>query len=583
MVEQKLTKEQEAEFGKWKGTIERTPKYYGTTADLKVNGVPIYLWEKLAEVCEPVKRALEGGDKKVEGYVNPPEENSVDDFLIIKYNKKGEEISKSVDIDKVAEHIENEHEVRTITGLREETLELYSGGVWSVKGRGIIKSAIERLLGSYSKNNIVSEVLEKIKRRTEIAREEADDIPNYKRALENGVLDLEDSENIKFIPHDKKYNFRHKFPIKYDPKAKCPVTMKFMKETFYEEDLISIEEWFGFHLQRRYSFKTAVIIHGPKDTGKTVLLNLLTIFLGGNVSGLSLQEISRAKPFDLMTLKDKDANIHDDLSSSDMQSVGGFKKAIGDGFIDGEMKFGDKDRFRNTAKNTNACNTIPSAGEDIDDEAYYGRIKLFPLDNVIPKEKQDGKLLDKMTTPEELSGLLNWAIEGYERLIKNNCFSNEKTPEETKFIMVQNGNSLSKFANEVLIQADGEKVDKEEMYQVYCKWCSEHKPKLSPDSKDKIGKTLTKFASFTQASSTGKVRYWLNVKLTDTYDTFLKNIRVDFDKGKGSDKNNIYGFSKPVIAVNKIIQKIPKFTDEEIKESGLDYDEVRKIEEDFTQ
>lgn len=503
----------------------------------------------------------------------------LDNFLIIeRYSKgesKGEVKDKKVNIDAVAKYIENKFDVRTIFGIKEETLEVYEEGIWSTTGKGIIKSEIERLLGVYSKNNIVSEILEKIKRRTEVSREETENVPDYKRCVQDGVLDLEDIDDIKLLPHSKEYNFRTKFPMKYNPSADCPKIKKFISETFYEEDIPKVQEWFGMHLPRKYTFKKASVFHGPKDTGKTVVLNLLTRFVGENVSGLSLQEISQGKPFDLLALKDKDANICDDLSSADMKAVGGFKMAVGDGYITGEYKFGDKVRWRNTAKDTNACNKIPSPGEDIDDEAYYGRILLFPIENVVPKEKMNKNLLDELTTPEELSGLLNWAIEGYKRLVKQNGFTNDKTPEETKFLMVQNGNSLARFASEVLTQADGKKVDKEEMYQVYCKWCMNHKPQLSPDSKDKIGKTLTKFAPYTQASSNGKERYWLNVKINDSYYIFQNNMSI-LQKVDNDVKNNIYNFSGPVIAVSK---KEPKFTPEEIALAGYNEEELPDIQE----
>jgi len=481
---------------------------------------------------------------------------SVKDFLYSKgISKKTGKEEFAVDIDKVADYIQHRFEVRTIYGLKEETIELYEDGIWSVTGKGVIKAEIEYILKKYSKNNAVSEILEKVKRRSEVTREEADNIPDYKRCVEDGVLDIEDVNNIKLLPHSKEYNFRHKFPMKYNPIAKCPNNLKFINEAFYKEDVPVVQEWIGFHLPRKYCFKNAVVIHGPKNTSKTVFVNLLTSFVGNNVSGLSLQEISGGKAFDLLALKDKDANIYDDLSSSDMDNVGGFKMAVGDGWISGEQKFGDKIRFRNTAKDTNTCNDIPSPKNDIDDMAYYERITLLPMDNVIEKENRDKDLIEKLTTPEELSGLLNWAIEGWKRLVTQNEFSNYKTPEETKSIMIKKGNSLAKFASEVLIHEDGQKVEKDVMYKIYCKWCMDHKPQLSPDTKDKIGKTLTRFAPYTQASSTGKIRYWSNVKVTDTYDTFSKSISDYNDsikEDKNDDKNNIYKFQKGVIPVSKI-------------------------------
>ena len=455
------------------------------------------------------------------------QDENIRNFLNIIRDDSGKIKSTKVDVDKVAKYIEDKFDIRTIFGIKEETIEIYDDGIWIVKGKGKIQAEIERLLNIWCTNTVVREILEKIKRRTEISREETDDIPWFKRCVANGVLDLNDCNNITFLKHDKRYNFRSKFPMVYNPKAKCEKIENFLKETFYEEDILTVQEWIGLHLVRRYLFKKAALFHGPKNTGKTVFLNLMTTFLGGNISGLSLQEISNGKAFDLLALKDKDGNICDDLSSADMKQVGGFKKATGDGFIDGEMKFGDKCRFRNTAKDTNSCNQIPNPGKDIDDEAYYERMLLIPVDNTVPKEKQNKQLIDELTSSEELSGMLNWAIEGYKRLVKNNQFTNEKTPEETKFLMLQNGNSLAEFSNTTLVQEDGSRVTKEQLYNSYCNWCRNHKPQLSPDSKEKIGRSLTKFAPYAQATSNGSKRYWLNVRIKSLDETYGEDTKSD--------------------------------------------------------
>ncbi len=500
--------------------------------------------------------------------VEPVEDlEDISNFLTIVYNEKtGEEKSRSVNIDVVAEYIENKFDVRTIYGLKEETIEVYDGGIWTVKGKGVIKAEIERLLETYSKNNVVLEILEKIKRRTEISREETEKIPNHKRALRNGVLDFEDVENIKLLPHNKKYNFRTKWDIDYKPEAKCDKYKELVEKVLDEDEILKFQEWNALHIARKYVKKKFAIYHGPKDTSKTVMMNHLTIVLNGNVSGLTLQDIARGKPFDLLVLKDKDANICDDLSSSDMKAIGGVKKSVGDGYIDGEMKFGDKIRFPNTAKQTYACNKIPNPGEDIDDEAYYGRIILFAFENVVNEDDQDPELTEKITTEGEKSGWLNWAIEGYKRLMKNNKFTRDLSPEETKYFMIKNGNSLAEFSTDVLEEQPKEKISKDDLYKIYCKWCSEHKPKLSPETKEKIGRNLTKFLPLVQASSNGKERYWLNVKINDTYDTLQNTISNIRKESISDNENSIYGFSDSVISVIKD----KEFTEEEYKQAGYD-------------
>lgn len=525
----------------------------------------------LTERLNAVKETYFKDEEEIKGVSGLKEQEIIletESFLIPKFDKKGEFLNYVVNIDKVAEFIENKYQIRTIFGIKEETIEVYDKGIWSVKGRGVIKAEIEILLGVNSKNHVVQEILEKIKRRTEISREEADEVPDYKRCLENGVLDLEDVNDIKIIPHSKEYNFRTKFPITYNPEANCPEIIKFMNETFDEDDLLKIQEWFGFHLPRRYFKKKFAIIYGEKHTGKTIVLNLLTKFVGGNVSGLSLQEISKGKPFDLLSLKDKDANIHDDLNSQDMRSVGGIKKSVGDGFIDGEMKFGDRCKFRNTAKQTYSCNKIPASSEDIDDDAYYDRILLFLLEHIVPKNEQDDNLLDKLTTPEELSGLLNWAIEGYKRIVKQNGFSNEKEPEEIKFLMIKGGNSLAEFSSEVLQEEAGAKITKDDLYKVYCQWCLEHKPKLSPISKEKIGRKLITLNPYVQSSKSGNDRYWLNLNLKGTWDTFKKNMSNYSESSINSNNSIIYNKNDTKIDTyifSRTVPTVPFLTDKQDK------------------
>ena len=435
-----------------------------------------------------------------------------EDFLIININTKGK-ITKRVNIQRVANYLINKYDIKTVYGLKEESIYIYQEGIWNKIGKGFIKSEIENLLFVYATNNVVNEVFEKVKRITETSREEFDEVPEYKRCFINGVLDIENVDDIKFLPHSKDYNFKTKFPIKYNPESKCPKILKFINDTFYPDDISQVQEWFGHHLPKRYLFKKAVIVHGPKNTGKSVFLNLLTAFVGrNNITDISLQKISMGRSFDLLFLKDMFANIHDDLSSKDLSDGGGFKMAVGDGYIAGEEKFGDLHRFRNSAKMTFACNIIPPV-KDINDDAYYDRWLPWKLDNIVLQNERNNKLITELTTEEEMSGLLNWALEGYFNLIKRNCFLNEKDSEEVKSLMVQHGNPLAKFVSECLEESPGSKITKDEMYNQYCHFCLLQNPKLSPCSKEQLGRQLTRFAGYALASKSGTERYWLNVNL----------------------------------------------------------------------
>jgi len=501
------------------------------------------------------------------------------DFITIKYNDSGKEISRKVNIDEVADYIIDKFDIKTIFGLKEESVYIYEDGIWMPTGKGLIKNEIENLLKTYAKNNVVLEILEKIKRKTEFPRTEFDIVLERKACVENGVLDLRDVDNITFLPHDKKYFFKSKLPVIYDSEAKCPVIIDFIEETFYPCDLPQVQEWIGLHLDPIYSFKKAVICEGKHDTGKSVFLNLMSNFLGhDNVSGLSLQKISAGKSFDILSLKGAYANIFDDLSSKDLTDGGGFKMTVGDGMITGELKFGDMMRFRNSAKMTYACNKIPPI-KDIDDDAYYSRWLIWSFDNVVEGSSKNSNLINLLTTQEQLSGLLNWAIVGFQRLINQNNFSNAKDVMQIKALMTESGNPLAEFANDALIKEPGSKITKDMMYNMYCEFCMKHEPVLSPCSKTQLGKRLNRVAPYLMASHSGSIRHWLNVKPTPlwyTWYTSLKNYRDILGSNKGGSKegkNDVYKITGtvPNVPVYEQIQN----GDSEI----IDIDEKNKKKE----
>jgi P4 family phage/plasmid primase-like protien len=428
-----------------------------------------------------------------------------EDFIYT--DDKGKE---KVSIPKVVNYLMMKYDFKTVFGKKEESIYFYEKGIYNLRGKEIIKTETERLLQERCGTSIVNEVLEKIKRKTAINQENFDEIPINFICLQNGVLDLETKELLTFNP---KHYFKHKIPIKYDKKRKPTKILEFIKQTCYPEDIPVIQEWFGFCLFRRYFIKKSIILFGEKNTGKTVLLNILTKFLGEkNIAGISLQRISSNDKFALSSLKDKCANVYDDLSASDLKDSGGFKIATGGGYITAEYKFGDSFQFLTFAKNIFATNKIPNV-KDINDDAYYERWIPICFDNQIELKKQDNFLFEKITKEEDMSGLLNWALIGLDRLLKNGKFSFNKTSNEIKMIMQRQNNPLIAFVEDCLIQKDDNKISKEIMYQIYTKWCQEkHVPRLS---KEQLGRNLAKYTSYMVAkvAKSGRERVWKNVDL----------------------------------------------------------------------
>jgi P4 family phage/plasmid primase-like protien len=499
--------------------------------NIKVNQDDQAFLDKLKFHCEGYKKLVE-----VE----------TEDFIITKYKDNGEVKSKKVDIEKVSNYLLQKHNFKTWFGKKSDYCFNFDGKIYSTKSRGLVKVECEELLNSYCRKNLVEEIYDKIKRKSKIEREEFEKLDTNYIPLENGIWDI---ENKKLIPHSKDFNFTFLIPQEFHEDAKCPNWFKFIDESLYPEDIPVMQEWFGFLLYREYFIKKGIICVGEQNTGKSVLLDTAIKFIGDlNKCGLSLQKITSGSDFTKLSLKGKHANVYDDLSSNDLSDGGAFKVATGGGYISGEEKFGEYQEFRSFAKQMFATNKIPPV-KDNDDLAYFGRWIVFKFDNV--PEKLDPFLRKKLWSKEEMSGILNWALEGLYRLLENGKFSYRKDSEEIKLVMEMSGNPLAQFSGEVLQKEDGNVITKDEMFKYYSLWCSEtNRPRLS---KEMLGRRLESACSYILATK-DKARIWKNAKISDSWkkkleniqnmsisdtsDTFQKNMR-NISKSSKNDKNRI--------------------------------------------
>ena len=498
-------------------------------------------------------------------------------FLDAKLNRKGENIGWSVNIGRAAKYLIETHKFKTNYWTQKgELIFTYKDGIWSNNGRGVAESEAEVLLKGFAKGQVVNEIISKIKRKTYIDFDRFNIVPDDKICVINGVINLFTNE---LLPHSEEYYFKTKLPIIYNPAAKCPHFKKLVDEAFYPADIPAFQEWLGYCLCPQYFEKKATILFGDHDTGKTTIINIITKFIDKkNISGLTLQQIAIGDSFDLLQLKDKYMNIFDDLSDRDINAPGGLKMVTGGGWVDAEIKFGDYVKFRTFAKLLFGTNKIPAV-KDPDDEAYWSRWMPFPLDNAVPIEEQDKELEKKCSTEEELSGILNWALEGLQRLKNNKKFSYQRSIKEVKYIMQYSSHQLAAFASDALENVENEEVSKEEMYEAYSRWCIINEKTRC--TKDQLGKQLIKVVGYILSSETGsKGRFWKHAKIKDKYkkdtgdtpknkpDPILQDYNVPIDTGDTSfskahardnlvNKSNIkdiYVFKEDVSSVSKFFR-----------------------------
>jgi len=414
----------------------------------------------------------------------------------------------------ISDKLINKYKFITIPGKKQDEIYVYMDGIYDDFGKEVIKIQVEKMLGNMCKTHYVNEIIQKISRMTYKKREVLGNKNSNLICLNNGVLDLKEK---KLLPHDPKYGFMSKIPIDYNPKIKYDKVLNFMEKLLYEEDIDVMQEWFGYNLFCSYPIKKAIIFRGVTNTGKTQMINVLKEFVGSkNTSIKSLHKLMEGK-WQLAKLWNKYANIADELSAKDISDVEIFKSITGSSPLDAEFKFGDSFEFINYAKLTFACNKIPYVNIEQDDEAYFERWIIIDFDNKFEPKNKNTKpdIWRELTTPEQLSGILNWALEGLQRLLKNNEFSYTKNVQEIKMTMLKE-NSVFGFIIDCCKNEVGEWISKNDLYEEYIDYCRFTGKGVV--SMRVFGKELKNQLSYVieGRDKTGTIEGWKNIKTNVT-------------------------------------------------------------------
>ncbi|MFX0200583.1 MAG: phage/plasmid primase, P4 family [Candidatus Hodarchaeota archaeon] len=400
-----------------------------------------------------------------------------------------------------------------ITLKENETTYIYKDGVYIDEAEEVIVNTIRTVLGeectTFDRNEVKSMI-----RDLTLASREIFNNTEHKICVENGVLNL---LTKKFENHSPKQYFLTKIPVTYDPDAKCPKIDEFFNQIVAETDVQTLYEVPGYCLWDGYEIHKAIMLVGGGENGKSVYLNLVKNTLGPkNVSSISLQKLSQSR-FASSALVEKYANIYPDIPSQALSGTGTFKMLTGNDLIGAEYKFGKDFTFQNRAKLLFSANKIPETEDDTD--AYFRRwiILVFPnkfTEHTIPK--RDLNLLEKLSTPEELSGFLNKALEALTGLLERGAFHGDKPTAEWRIDYIRKSDPIKAFYLDCLKEVSDREVyiKKSRLYEKFVQYCKESK--LPPVDNVVFSRKIKKHFELAQDSTAmipKKTRVWRCLRL----------------------------------------------------------------------
>ncbi|VUT27832.1 MAG: hypothetical protein SYNGOMJ08_00383 [Candidatus Syntrophoarchaeum sp. GoM_oil] len=357
-------------------------------------------------------------------YTNDGEEVSVNEIreLIFVTDKNG--VVKKIKCDVLGGIIKESLYVKTMG----DTMEIYAyrNGLY-VNYEKEIHKHIQDVLGGVSSRHNISEVVSWIKNASLTDRGLFNKDKNVIN-LKNGLLNV---NTLELTPHSPVFASTIRIPITHDPDASCPEINTFLSEIVSEDNKDILLEFFGYYLIPDYRMQRIIMLIGEGANGKGVLLNLLMSFIGHeNCSDATLHALDDNR-FASSSLYGKLVNIQGDLSAENVRNTSMIKQLCGGDTVFAEKKGKDAFSFKNTARLIFGGNKLPRAVFD-DSNGWFRRMLVIEFPNIFEGDSDDKNKLKCLTTDEELSGLLNIALMGLNRLRVNQGYSDNKTIEELK-------------------------------------------------------------------------------------------------------------------------------------------------------
>jgi len=284
----------------------------------------------------------------------------------------------------------------------------------------LLKEAISRdsknlILHAKRSGNIGKiQAMVKVARSLMAQEENIFDQNSYLFNCKNGTYNLKDDI---FLPHNKDDYITKISGVDYKKDEDCPVWRSFIDKIFLgDKELIEfVQRSIGYSMTSSVEEQAFFILYGSGSNGKSTFLETILrifneysmnstteTFTDSKYAGIP-NDIARLRGTRFVTAKETKKRIVLDEPT--------VKHLTGNDTITARFLNKEFFDFRPTFKIFMATNHKPRITGT--DRGIWRRIKMIPFNYSIPKEKEDRKFMDKLNS--ELSGILNWILEGHNK------------------------------------------------------------------------------------------------------------------------------------------------------------------------
>jgi P4 family phage/plasmid primase-like protien len=350
----------------------------------------------------------------------------------------------------------------------------YTAGVWKKLSNqdfdSIVKKRVpERLYTSRVAFEVRNAVLADDVKVSIDAFDADENIINFR----NGLLDI---NTMELMPHSKDVLSTIQLPSDWvesesEGKTTCSYMSTLCDGDVGKERLLWQAMGVALSNIHGYKMKKALFLLGKHDSGKSQIRDLITRILGTeNSSAASLKNLEDR--FGTVNVYGKRVVGTSDMSYASIEQLAMFKQLTGGDTIDVEYKGQTPFSYKFKWLIWFGANEMPKFGGD-KGVGVYERMMIVKCDNVIPPDKRDAQLIDKMML--ELPYILRKAVEGARQVISNGYKYDipDSVKAEIGKYMVCNDN-IHQFAEECFTYgkvAAKDRIRVSMVYAAYAAWC----------------------------------------------------------------------------------------------------------------
>lgn len=317
-----------------------------------------------------------------------------------------------------------------------------------------------------------------------------EEIPIYNDYIffENGIYNLETKKLENYTPN---ILATYKINNKYMIGSRCDKFLSFINTiTNNDKELeMLIQEIMGYTLVNNTKAQKFFLFYGEGSNGKSVLEAIIRGLVGKeNTSSVSLGQLRRN--FLIANIVGKLVNITSENESDfEVEKL----KAISSGdSITIDQKYKEPYQYTSTCKMIFISNSLPNTSDN--SYGFYRRLIIVPFNKTITNEERDVNLPAKLV--DEMEGIVQWAMTGLERLIKNNYqFTNPR--EVSNVIDKYRGEQdpVNMFFEDKIKYKVGARINKRKILESYVIWLNTRMiSSRGTDSSSKFWKELRRVA-----------------------------------------------------------------------------------------